>query len=173
MATINPTNKSDDKFGASMFMSDFRDEKLKINDDRKVKLTLSDFNEKDTMILLTVRANDLTGEKVDVSQYANAWFRLQNEDTNQSLDYQYVKKVDLPEGFEDEAAEEAPEDGEEGEDAKKKNEVIYLAGRLFREDPKTKPKPERTGNETPISDDEEDVQPKWIYEKWNKAISTA
>ena len=101
-------------------MSDFRDEKLKINDDRKVKLTLSDFNEKDTMILLTVRANDLSGEKVDVSQYANAWFRLQNEDTNQSLDYQYVKKVDLPEGFEEEAQEEAPEDGEEGEDAKKK-----------------------------------------------------
>jgi len=45
---------------------------------------------------------------------------------------------------------------------------------LFREDPKTKPKPVRTGNETPISDDEEEeVAPKWIYEKWNKAISTA
>lgn len=76
LATINPMNRNDDRFGASMFCSDFRDDKLKINDDRKVKLTLSDFNEKDTMILLTVRANDLSGEKVDVSQYANAWFRL-------------------------------------------------------------------------------------------------
>lgn len=67
LATINPMNRNDDRFGASMFCSDFRDDKLKINDDRKVKLTLSDFNEKDTMILLTVRANDLSGEKVDVS----------------------------------------------------------------------------------------------------------
>jgi hypothetical protein len=78
--------------------------------------------------------------------------------------------------MEDEAA--ADGENEEAEEAdgepKKKNEVIYLAGRLFREDPKTKPKPERTGNETPISEDEEDeVAPKWIYEKWNKAISTA
>ena len=48
-----------------MFCSDFRDEKLKINDDRKVKLTLSDFNDKDTMIILTVRANDVSGEKIE------------------------------------------------------------------------------------------------------------
>lgn len=87
LATINPTNKNFDQFGASMFCDNFRDDKLKINDDRKVKLTLSDFDEKDTMILLTVRAFDLAGEKVDPSHYREAWFRLQNEDTNQSIDY--------------------------------------------------------------------------------------
>jgi len=69
LATINPTNKNDDRFGASMFCSDFRDDKLKINDDRKVKLTLSDFTAKDTMILLTVRAFDVSAEKVDPDQY--------------------------------------------------------------------------------------------------------
>ena len=122
-----------------MFCDNFRDDKLKINDDRKVKLTLSDFDEKDTMILLTVRAFDLSGEKVDPSHYREAWFRLQNEDTNQSIDYQYVKKVEIPEGFEDEA--EAAGEAEEGEEAageesakKARNEVIYLAGRLFREE---------------------------------------
>ena len=59
-----------------MFCSDFRDDKLKINDDRKVKLTLSDFTAKDTMILLTVRAFDVSAEKVEADQYSNAWFRL-------------------------------------------------------------------------------------------------
>jgi len=85
-----------------------------------------------------------------------------------------VKKVELPEGFEEEAAAEAEAevDEEANGDGKKKNEVIYLAGRIFREDPKTKPKPERAGDETPVSEVEE-PQPKWIYEKWNKAISTS
>jgi len=45
-----------------------------------VKLTLGDFNDtKDTMIFLTVRSFD---GKFDAQAYANAWFRLQNEDTN-------------------------------------------------------------------------------------------
>ena len=65
LTTINPYNKNCDKFGASMFCDNFRDDKLKINDDRKVKLTLSDFTGKDTMILLTVRAFDVSAEKVD------------------------------------------------------------------------------------------------------------
>ena len=43
LATISPSNKSDEQFGASFYCDNFRDEKLKINDDRKVKLTLSDF----------------------------------------------------------------------------------------------------------------------------------
>lgn len=41
-------------------MENFRDEHLKINDDRKVRLTLSDFKDKrDVMLLLTVRMNDV------------------------------------------------------------------------------------------------------------------
>lgn len=82
-----------------------------------------------------------------------------------------MKKVELPEGFEDEGAADAEAEGEEEADGegKKKNEVIYLAGRIFREEPKIKP---RAGDETPTSDVEE-PQPKWVYEKWNKAISSS
>ena len=45
----------------------------------------------------------------------------------------------MPEGFEDEAAEGEPEEGEEEGEGKKKNEIIYLAGRIFREEPPAKP----------------------------------
>ena len=99
LATINPTLKSNDKFGHSMFCDNFRDDKLKINDDRKVKITLSDFDEKDTMILLTVRSFEPQGKKPDPANYREAWFRLQNEDTNQSIDYTYVRKVEIPDGW--------------------------------------------------------------------------
>ena len=150
MATINPSCKNNEKFGASMFCDNFRDDKLKINDDRKVKITLSDFkNQKNIMILLTVRAFDLSNEKVDPSQYRDAWFRLQNEDTNQSIDYSYVKKIDLPEGYEEDAeaaggdGEDAEENGEESA-RKPKNQLIYLAGRLFREEIESKGKREES-----------------------------
>ena len=107
LATINPTLKSNDKFGASMFCDNFRDDKLKINDDRKVKITLSDFEDKDTMILLTVRSFEPQGKKPDPANYREAWFRLQNEDTNQSIDYTYVRKVEVPEGWDDKGGERA------------------------------------------------------------------
>ena len=76
----------------------------------------------------------------------------------------------MPEGFEDEAAEGEAEEGEEEGEGKKKNEIIYLAGRIFREEPPAKPA--RAGDETPNSQEDE-PQPKWIYEKWNQAISTS
>jgi len=62
MASITPNNKNDPNFGSSFYMDNFRDDHLKINDDRKVRLTLSDFKDRrDMMILLTVRMNDLKG----------------------------------------------------------------------------------------------------------------
>ena len=183
LCTINPTTKSCEKFGASMFCDNFRDDKLKINDDRKVKLTLSDFEDDNCMILLTVRAFDVSGEKVEASQYREAWFRLQNEDTNQSLDYTYVRKVELPEGFEEEgeAAGEA-EEGEEGEEnapKKQKNQVIYLAGRIFKETTEKpikqsqspSPEPDADGRVSPRSPKVE-KEHKWVYERWNKAITS-
>ena len=58
-ATISPNNKNDQSYGSSYYMDNFRDDHLKINDDRKVRLTLSDFKDRrDMMILLTVRMND-------------------------------------------------------------------------------------------------------------------
>lgn len=88
-------------------MDNFRDDHLKINDDRKVRLTLSDFKDRrDMMILLTVRVNEQKGEPIDKNLYKSAWYRLQNEDTNQTLDYSYIEKVKEAEGLEDEEGEE-------------------------------------------------------------------
>lgn len=94
VASIGPNNKSHKDFGTSVYMENFRDDKLRINDDRKVRLTLSDFKDRrDMMILLTVRVNDLKGKIADPSLFKEAWFRLQNEDTNQTLDYSYIDAV--------------------------------------------------------------------------------
>jgi hypothetical protein len=51
------------------------------------------------MILLLVRENDLTGKAVKDGDFDRAWFRLSNEETNQTLDYSLVDKVDKPEDF--------------------------------------------------------------------------
>ena len=77
MATISPTMRNNDNFGSSMYLENFRDDHLKINDDRKVRLTLSDFKDRrDMMILLTIRMNDLKGQTIDKDAFSKAWFRL-------------------------------------------------------------------------------------------------
>ena len=153
-------------------MDNFRDDHLKINDDRKVRVTLSDFKDRrDMMILLTVRMNDLKGQKADKSQFSKAWYRLQNEDTNQTLDHSYIDKVKEDNGIEEdpEEPEAAEESGEE--DAGPKKENIFLAGRLYREDIELP----RDLDEGPASDGEErptKYKTKWIYERWNKVVSS-
>ena len=74
-------------------------------------MTLSDFKDENMMILLTVKTNDMKKEKVNPEEYAKAWFRLQNEDTNQTVDYSYVKDV-----LEKEGIEEDEEGGDAGDD---------------------------------------------------------
>ena len=77
VTSISPKQKQDPNFGSSFYMDNFRDEHLKINDDRKVRLTLSDFKDRrDMMILLTVRMNDLKGQNVDKKAFSEAWYRL-------------------------------------------------------------------------------------------------
>ena len=153
-------------------MDNFRDDHLKINDDRKVRVTLSDFKDRrDMMILLTVRMNDLKGQKADKSAFSKAWYRLQNEDTNQTLDHSYIDKVKEDNGIEEdpEEPEAAEESGEE--DAGPKKENIFLAGRLYREDIELP----RDLDEGPASDGEErptKYKTKWIYERWNKVVSS-
>ena len=44
----------------------------------------------------------MKNQKVKAADYAKAWFRLQNEDTNQTLDYSYINEVKTAEGFEEE-----------------------------------------------------------------------
>ena len=183
MSTISPSNKNDPNFGSSFYMDNFRDDHLKINDDRKVRLTLSDFKDRrDMMILLTVRMNDLKSASNDKSTFAQAWFRLQNEDTNQTLDYSYIDKVKEEAGLEeDEEGEENQE--EEGSDAepKAKKETIFLCGRLYREDieipqarqEQTSPREgEKSISQEEVAEPEPKYKTKWVYERWNKVVTS-
>ena len=98
LASIGPKNKQTSVFPASLYTEGFRDDNLKVNDDRKVKMTLSDYEKDGTMILLTVRMHDV---KKNAANFNEAWFRLQNEDTNQTIDYSYVEKVLKQNGIEE------------------------------------------------------------------------
>lgn len=73
LTTFGPNNKSCKDFPHTIYMENFRDDKLKINDDRKVRLNLNTYDKDPSiMILLTVRTFDdkLAGD------YSQAWFRL-------------------------------------------------------------------------------------------------
>lgn len=92
------------------------------------------------------RTYDLRKEKEQPENtYNEAWFRLQNETTSQTLDYTKIKKLQIPEDY-----DEGPvDDGNDDEERKPRNELYYMAGRVYCDVDK------RTG------------QHKWIYEKWN------
>jgi hypothetical protein len=63
-------------------LDDFREPKLKLNDDRKIRITLSSMKKPGRMILLTVRTNDLRRNPPKEGEFDRAWFRLNNDDTN-------------------------------------------------------------------------------------------
>jgi hypothetical protein len=52
--------------------------------------------------------------------------RINNEDTNQTIDYSKIKSIEKPEGFD----EDAPID-EEADPSIPRTEIVYVAGRLF------------------------------------------
>lgn len=89
VARIGPSQKSDPtkKFSSLRYEDGaaLRDDKLRINDDRKIMIELEDFNEPGTMLMLVVRSFDTRDAKLptdEASYFKHAWFRLQNEDTN-------------------------------------------------------------------------------------------
>lgn len=90
LATVNPKEKKNAEYNMN-FVDDFRDPVLKINDDKKIQISLGSIKEEGVMILLLVREYDLTGKKVTETEFDKAWFRLSNEETNQTLDYQMIK----------------------------------------------------------------------------------
>lgn len=81
MTRINPSNRRADKYGLE-YQDDFREAQLKINDDRKVKITLSQMRKPGRMILLTVKCFDLKKQPPKEGEFTRAWYRLVNEDTN-------------------------------------------------------------------------------------------
>jgi hypothetical protein len=136
-------------------MDSFRDEKLRINDDRKVRMSLTDFSEPDCMILLLVRSFDTRGEKVADGAFAHSWFRLQNEQTNQTIDYTKIASVEVPEDYNEGEAPAADEDDADAEPVKR-NELVYVVGRLYRDEAMEKRKPGA----------------KWVYEKWSRVTTS-
>lgn len=78
---------------------------------------------------------------------------MQNEETNQTLDYTNISKVDIPEDYNEGDLAAA----EDEEPAAPRNELIILAGRLFRDESKEKPG---------------DKVGKWVYEKWGKSTTS-
>merc|ERR1711990_901456 len=91
-------------------------------------MKLDEFKDPSYQIIFLVRSFDLRKEKdLDEGSYKEAWFRLQNETTSQTLDYTKIAKVAVPEDYVEGDVEEPAED----EEPKKRNELIYLAGRVF------------------------------------------
>jgi len=86
LSRVNPTHRNSDKYGLE-FLEDFREPNLKLNDDKKVRLALTTLAKKNRMVLLTVRTFDLRGNPAKEGEFDRAWYRLNNEDTNQSIDY--------------------------------------------------------------------------------------
>lgn len=85
-------------------------------------------------IIFFVRSFDIRKVKgLPENMFDEAWFRLQNVKTSQTLDYTKINKLPLPEGFEGEG-EDIVDDEDEENGKKTRNEVIYIAGRVYRED---------------------------------------
>ena len=83
------------------------------------------------MILLCVRQFDLTGKpQPREGAFDRSWFRLSNEETNQTLDYNLIKNIATPEDY----VEFPPAEDEEEAAAPARNELIYIHGCLILEE---------------------------------------
>ena len=120
----------------SQFEPNCRDSKLKINDDRKASISLL-LQKEVQMILLVIKTKDLSEEKdIKPGQFDRAYFRLIDDETNQTIDESLIKDVSLTlptvegEGDEEPPAEEA--DAEDDPDAppQPKPQNIITMGRI-------------------------------------------
>lgn len=126
LARVNPTDRGSAEYSLT-YQDDCRDPVLKINDDRKVQILLGAIKEPGTMIMLLVREFDPTGKPpAKEGEFDRAWFRLANEETNQTIDYSTVRKIELPEDYQ----EFIPQEDDE-EAPPFRNEVTYLHGVLY------------------------------------------
>ena len=135
LARVNHENRSSADFHMT-YNDDFRDHVLKINDDRKIQISFNQITERGTMILLTVRQFVPKDGRVigKEGEFDRAWFRLSNEETNQTLDYCMINKMELPEDYQelipDEEDETAPPF---------RNTLTYVAGALFLDESRGSP----------------------------------
>lgn len=63
ISEVSADNRRDPEHGIE-YVEDFRDAKVKINDDRKIKITLPEIKENNAMILLTVRTFDQRNQTI-------------------------------------------------------------------------------------------------------------
>lgn len=96
------------------------------------------------MLLLTVKCYSLRKSPPKDGEFDRAWYRIINEDTNQTVDYKKIKEIEKPEGFD----EDAPVD-EENEDPENRPSITYVAGRIFLE---------KSG--------------RWVYESYNNCFTS-
>jgi len=79
------------------------------------------------MILLLIRQYDLTGKPTQREDaFERSWFRLSNEDTNQTLDYSLMKNIEVPEEY-----NEFIQNEEDEELPPTRNPLTYVHGRLI------------------------------------------
>lgn len=124
LAKVNPDERKSADF-AMTYADDIRDPVLKINDDRKIQIQIGAIKEPGTMILLTVREFENKGAAKE-GEFDRAWFRLANEETNQTIDYSLMKKLELPEDYQENIVNE-----EDEEAPAFRNEVTYVHGALY------------------------------------------
>jgi len=96
------------------------------------------------MIIMTVKCYDLRKAPPREGEFDRAWYRIVNEETNQTIDYQKIKEIEKPDGVD----EDAPFD-EENDDPSSKQTITYVAGRLFYNE-----------------------NCKWIYESYNNCFAS-
>lgn len=127
------------------YLDDFREPKLKLNDDKKIRINLSQMKKPGRMILLTVRTYDLRKAPPKEGEFDRAWYRLNNDETSQTIDYKKIKEVEKQEGFD----EDAPVEENPDEEPQPRVELVYVAGRIFM-----------------------DKNGRWVYESYNHCYTT-
>ena len=60
-------------------------------------------------------------------EFDRAWFRISNEETNQTFDYSLIKNIELPEDY---SPEIAPNDEDENSKPKP-NSLTYILGVIY------------------------------------------
>lgn len=135
-----------ESFPSLKYKQGFRDEMMRVNDDRKIEMRLSEFKDSGLQVLFFIRSNDLRKERdIIEGAYKEAWYRVQNETTSQTIDYKKIDKLGVPDDY-----NETKEDVEEGQNDR--NELIYIIGRVYRDQRQKK------------------RDPKWVYERYNQHV---
>lgn len=152
LARLSANQKEADcpQFPSLKYKQGFRDEMMRVNDDRKIEMRLSEFKEPGIQVIFFVRSFDLSKEK-DIldGTYDQAWFRIQNETTSQTIDYMKVNKMEVPDSY---------VEFQEGEDSPARNELVYVVGRVFCDDKLRK----KSKNSSTC----------WVYEQYNKIVES-